>query len=1345
MREAVPAKIALVGVWLCGVIVAACGGPDRPPTCRDGVRNGRETDVDCGGRCIPCTPQQRCHTGQDCTSGRCTSGTCAAPTCTDGIANGTELGVDCGGSCAAACGKSCATSPLCVIGFIPIDEGDNHLRLSYLHSWGSIFDVVADRTTYFAGDTLAHVIIESYQQDWDRPDRALAVELRRAGEAQPLATDTRAPLASPKLEVRVDLAALPAGTYEIAARLSQVTPAGTVELAKDSLSFTKQASLEPAAPFPESGVEVVVPAQGELPDLAWGMTTGIPLPRGAVHDLGRLALYENGVEVPAQLAPRAHWHVGGSIKWLGLDFTARWDRGVPRKYRLVRRAAVPRSAGVPQAATPRLEVSTTAASITLTTGPARFEIARRGFAGISRAWLDRNGDHQFTDDERVIDGAGGPFVVDQDGTRFAAVHDATATVELEESGPERATVVARGWLDNGAGGRLNRFVTRLVAFAGESRLRIKHQTIATYDTRTATRLADVGFDIVSADEPVGYRFGTAEGILRGAAPAPGRSVYLHQDRSDHYRLRQGGEVDVPIAEGTRADGWVELGGKRSGLFVALRDAYQRFPKELEITNESDALTVPVMRWSPRVAVHLWPKHGRDTFSDAEELARNQIYKMRWAHEGRLLDFNVPAKYLDELTRLHDNPDAANPDRGWDAEGQRDAARISNAQGVAITAEIAVVLQPAGAPDGRLWATGRLIQRAPHVMSPAAWNTSTGVEESLAEQDPVQFPVTEHSIALSYPGYQRYIVDAGDGYGMWIWANQHNSWDPSRRVPSLHRLWQQSHYRNVYAAWLLYFRSGDPEMLAWARANSAFYLDTGIVHHDKVGSSPHNGSIEGSLYHCKGFVPWGSGEVVPGAHWTDATSFMLEYYLTGDGHARDAFELWYAAQRRTGTYGNDPPPGQPCSSFAGVDYLRNYVTPYGEIIRYYQTTHDAQALLLLHEFRRTVLGMPWECTGFPPHALFASHWMQRDWQMRRDPQLISRLQALLASGTTSFTAAALLYEATGDTSELLKALPSFHDQSALIYENPGDKLHGYSDVTISSTSIWLHEAPYFLWALRASGTPFGPGARRMSYPEGGGGYNWGTWRTPPRGWSNAGLYVGVLPPAGSTLELGLDHRFSVVDPMIASYYLYAPPPRAPPSDWLPHGSIPVPLVQGQFQYASTFPVPVSYANTLAEPYHLECFGSCALFAPLGRGVAGAPRPAEAAVMRSTLFLNPGEMPLSSVLLERSDFFLQTLGGRSIELEITASRGRYDIYPESATPSGVRVTDANGETLLDTSLFYFGDRPRARLSLDPARHPPPWHWHSLSRYGPVVRIVAGADELLWALTPEDLAALSARIVP
>jgi hypothetical protein len=52
------------------------------PTCTDGLKNGTETAIDCGGSCPAC-----------------------GPTCTDSIQNGTETGVDCGGSCpACTCG-----------------------------------------------------------------------------------------------------------------------------------------------------------------------------------------------------------------------------------------------------------------------------------------------------------------------------------------------------------------------------------------------------------------------------------------------------------------------------------------------------------------------------------------------------------------------------------------------------------------------------------------------------------------------------------------------------------------------------------------------------------------------------------------------------------------------------------------------------------------------------------------------------------------------------------------------------------------------------------------------------------------------------------------------------------------------------------------------------------------------------------------------------------------------------------------------------------------------------------------------------------------------------------------
>ncbi|MFT4532977.1 MAG: hypothetical protein ACJA1A_001042 [Saprospiraceae bacterium] len=84
-----------------------CGGPDCAacPTCSDGVQNGNETGIDCGGpdcsACISCNDgvQNGNETGIDCGGTDCA----ACPTCNDGIQNGNETGVDCGGPDCSPC------------------------------------------------------------------------------------------------------------------------------------------------------------------------------------------------------------------------------------------------------------------------------------------------------------------------------------------------------------------------------------------------------------------------------------------------------------------------------------------------------------------------------------------------------------------------------------------------------------------------------------------------------------------------------------------------------------------------------------------------------------------------------------------------------------------------------------------------------------------------------------------------------------------------------------------------------------------------------------------------------------------------------------------------------------------------------------------------------------------------------------------------------------------------------------------------------------------------------------------------------------------------------------------
>lgn len=131
-------------LWLisAGIVawIAACGTVrNNEGACDDHVKNGAETDVDCGGACGTCGSGFACATEADCVSGNCVDGVCCNNACkgacmacsaakTD-AANGecapVTAGMDPDSECTAASAASCgaagmgcngsATAPGCVL------------------------------------------------------------------------------------------------------------------------------------------------------------------------------------------------------------------------------------------------------------------------------------------------------------------------------------------------------------------------------------------------------------------------------------------------------------------------------------------------------------------------------------------------------------------------------------------------------------------------------------------------------------------------------------------------------------------------------------------------------------------------------------------------------------------------------------------------------------------------------------------------------------------------------------------------------------------------------------------------------------------------------------------------------------------------------------------------------------------------------------------------------------------------------------------------------------------------------------------------------------------------------
>jgi hypothetical protein len=89
-------------------------------SCTDGIKDGEETDVDCGGpecdaQMRTCADGKGCAIGGDCQSKVCAGDICQVPTCTDGEQNGEETDVDCGGPLCDGTGHTCAPGQKCQI------------------------------------------------------------------------------------------------------------------------------------------------------------------------------------------------------------------------------------------------------------------------------------------------------------------------------------------------------------------------------------------------------------------------------------------------------------------------------------------------------------------------------------------------------------------------------------------------------------------------------------------------------------------------------------------------------------------------------------------------------------------------------------------------------------------------------------------------------------------------------------------------------------------------------------------------------------------------------------------------------------------------------------------------------------------------------------------------------------------------------------------------------------------------------------------------------------------------------------------------------------------------------
>ncbi len=319
------------------------------------------------------------------------------------------------------------------------------------------------------------------------------------------------------------------------------------------------------------------------------VTVGVPFARGELFDIEALSLLDPADRVlPLQRRISSQWP-DGSVRWLLLDFQARVAADDQTEYRLVAEDA-------PAIDAPAIEIEDSDEAVIVDTGRARFLFAE-GEGPIFR---------------RVEVGEVVALAIDREGDGILAdisgpVGTTTETITVEARGPNRATVRLEGTV----GSRL-RFDLRLHFYAGHGYVRALHTLwnpaaaihrgnvwhlgagghVLMEDLSWALQVAVDGDPLIrlwTGDDPGGDE-APRVGVARLYQDSSGGAQWdsdNHVNRDGRVPVTfRGYRVDaagLTLAEGLRAQPWLEVGDEERSVAVGVRWAWQNFPKAFEAT------------------------------------------------------------------------------------------------------------------------------------------------------------------------------------------------------------------------------------------------------------------------------------------------------------------------------------------------------------------------------------------------------------------------------------------------------------------------------------------------------------------------------------------------------------------------------------------------------------------------------------------------------------------------------------------------------------------------------------------------------------------------------------------
>jgi hypothetical protein len=718
------------------------------------------------------------------------------------------------------------------------------------------------------------------------------------------------------LSANMDLASLPPGRYDVSARLMK----DAEKLSEQSCFFRIE---KVAAPAQEGRVALALPSGQPLKDATFPVQAGVPFPKGALWNTDHVRVVDaQGRVVPCGLTVRSRWGSGeASIRWLGVDFQAAtvdawWPKREKPQYFLEFGPKIN-----PEAPKAKVAAVEQADGIAVDAGAISFLVRKKGFNLIDDVKL--GGKPLLKSDPTQ-----GLYLIDHEGATYRAANDADVKLTIEESDDLRIVVRAEGWyVKDGTTGqkrdfklptdKLCKFVTRIEAYAGKPYVRVLSTWINTFDT-FSVRLRDMGLSLPLAAKSAVFG---VEGKESVTAQVPADGVRLVQHLEDQFLVEDG--AGKSLATGARSAGWVIAEGPGASVAISHRNTWQRFPKELEVLPAA-------------VRLHVWPAHGKD-HPDINIVAKNQIHRLWFAHQGREMNMAMPWEYyfavksyatIDRYGRLDHTA------------GQGLVGVSAFAMGTAVTSDLLIQFAAPGAAK-TLTDTAQCFQAAPNALADPQWTCDSLAAGYIHPYDPKNFKGFEETIYNFMRGYWD-TQNHGKMFGMWIYRSWHNSAYNGDGSWVHYRLFNGTHHGEAIVPWVLYARSGDPFYLTYGLANIRQLSDVQITHYTDRAYKPDMRNQVGATFHDNCISPWGGDSHIFG-HQTCYNGLILGYYLTGDLRLRevlaDEYQNTIAADRA------NPASQSDIKSSEGLQG-RDNCNPVSDLFDLYQLTYDPRVLAVL---------------------------------------------------------------------------------------------------------------------------------------------------------------------------------------------------------------------------------------------------------------------------------------------------------------------------------------------------------------------------------------------------------------